>query len=82
MNQSGIQKIQQKRCACRADLTFSQTNSHYKRFKFDLILSKSVSFQFQEELKDNILELLVFKRCIKETLIYDMASRATVFCQF
>ena len=43
---------------CQADFTFSQSNIHYKRFKFDLILNKSVRLQFQEEVKDIILESL------------------------
>ena len=54
MNQSDNQKIGQKRCTCQTDLTFSQPNSHYKLFKFNLILNKSVILQFQEEVKDNI----------------------------
>ena len=43
---------------CQADFTFSQLNIHYKRFKFDLILNKSVRLQFQEEVKNIILESL------------------------
>ena len=42
MNQSGNQGIEQKRCTCQKDFTFGPINSHYKRFKFDLILNKSV----------------------------------------
>ena len=49
---------------CQADFTFSQLNIHYKRFKFDLILNKSVRLQFQEEVKDIILKLL----CLTVTL--------------
>ena len=55
MNQSNSQKIEQKRCMYQADFTFSQLNIHYKRFKFYLILNKSVRLQFQEEVKDIIL---------------------------
>ena len=54
MIQIDNQKTEQKRCTCQTNLTFSQTNIHYKRFKFDLILNKSVRLQFQEEVKDNI----------------------------
>ena len=82
MNQSDSQKIQQKRCTCQADFTFSPENSHFKRFKFDLILNKSVRLQLQEELKDNILESSVFNCNVEETLIYHMASSATVFFKF
>ena len=82
MNKSGSQKIQQKRCTCQTDLTFSLPNSHYKRFKFDLILSKSIRLQFREEVKDNILKLLVFNRSIEETFIYHMVNSATVFFKF
>ena len=64
MNQSDSQEIQQKRCTCQAYLTFSPPNSHYKRFKFDLILNKSERLQFQKEVKYNILESLVFNRSI------------------
>ena len=64
MNQSNSQKIEQKRCMCQADFTFSQLNIHYKRFKFDLIFNKSVRLQFQEEVKDIILESL----CLTVTL--------------
>ena len=60
MNQSDSQRTEQKRYPCQADLTFSSPNSHYKRFKFGLILNKSVRLQFQEEVKDNILESFVF----------------------
>ena len=49
---------------CQADFTFSQLNIHYKRFKFDLILNKSVRLQSQEEVKDIILESL----CLTVTL--------------
>ena len=49
---------------CQADFTFSQLNIHYKRFKFDLILNKSVRLQFQEEVKNIILESL----CLNVTL--------------
>ena len=64
MNESNSQKIEQKRCMCQADFTFSQLNIHYKRFKFDLILNKSVRLQSQEEVKDIILESL----CLTVTL--------------
>ena len=43
---------------CQADFTFSQLNIHYKRFKFDLILNKSLRLQFQEEVKNIIPESL------------------------
>ena len=33
MNQSDNQNVQQKRCMCQTDLTFSLLNSHYKRVK-------------------------------------------------
>ena len=79
MNQSFSLKIEQKRSTCQ---TFSPPNSHYKRFKFDLILNKRVRLQFQEEVKDNILESLVLNRSIEETLIYYMASSTTVFFKF
>ena len=46
MNQSDNQKIEQKRCTCQADKTFSPPNSHYKLFKFDFNFSKSVRLQF------------------------------------
>ena len=82
MNQSDSQRIQQKRCMCHADLTFSPPNSYYKRFKFDLILNKSVRLQFQDEAKDYILESLVFNRSIEEILIYHMASSATILLKF
>ena len=49
---------------CQTDFTFCQLNIHYKRFKFDLILNKSVRLQFQEEVKDIILESL----CLNVTL--------------
>ena len=49
---------------CQADFTFSQLNIHYKRFKFDLILNKSVRLQFQEEVKNIILKSL----CLTVTL--------------
>ena len=62
MNQSNSQKIEQKRCMCQANFTFSQLNIHYKRFKFDL--NKSVRLQFQEEVKDIIQESL----CLTVTL--------------
>ena len=64
MNQSNRQKIEQKRCMCQTDFAFSQLNIHYKRFKFDLILNKSVRLQSQEEAKYIILELL----CLTVTL--------------
>ena len=82
MNQSDRQKIQQNRCMFQADLTSSFPNIHYKRFKFDLIFNKSVRNQLREEVKDNILESLVFKCKIDEILIYHMASRATYFFKF
>ena len=40
MDQFDSYKIQQKRCMRQTDLTFSPQNSHYKRFKFDLFLTK------------------------------------------
>ena len=49
---------------CQADFTFSQLNIHYKRFKFDLILNKSVRLQFQDKVKNIILESL----CLNVTL--------------
>ena len=49
---------------CQADFTFSQLNIYYKRFKFYLIFNKSVRLQFQEEVKDIILESL----CLTVTL--------------
>ena len=58
MNQPDSQKIEQKKCTNQTNFTFSPPNSHYKLFKFDLIFSKSVRLQFQEEVKDNILESL------------------------
>ena len=64
MNQSNSQKIEQKRCMYQSDFTFSQLNIHYKRFKFDLILNKSVRLQSQEEVKYIILESL----CLTVTL--------------
>ena len=82
MNQPDSLKIPQKRCTCEADFTFSPTNSLYKRFKFDLILNKSVKLQFQEDVKDYILESLVFNRNIEDTLIYYIASNAPVFFTF
>ena len=82
MNQFNSQKIEQKRCMCQADFTFSQLNIHYKRFKFDLALNKSVRLQSQEEVKDIILKSLCFNRNIKNTLIYHMYSSATVFFKY
>ena len=41
MNQFDSQKIQQNKCMCQADLTFSPPNSNHKLVKFDLILSKN-----------------------------------------
>ena len=57
MNQSEIQKIQQKRCTCQVDFAFSPPNSHYNRFKFDLILDKSVRFQFHKGSKREYLRI-------------------------
>ena len=82
MNQSDSQKIEQKRCTCQADLIFSLQNSHYKRFKFDLAFNKSVRLQFQEEVKDNILESLISNSSIEEALIYHMTGRAKFFVKF
>ena len=54
-----------KRGVCvKQTLHCSQLNIHYKRFKFDLILNKSVRLQFQEEVKDIILKSL----CLNVTL--------------
>ena len=63
--------------SCRLYIKFP--NIHYKRFKFDLILNKSVRLQFQEEVKYDILESLVFNRNIEDVLIYHRASRAKFF---
>ena len=67
MNQSDSQKIEQKRCTCQPDFTFSPPNSHYKRFKFELILNKSVRLQFHEEVKDIILESLCLTVALKKS---------------
>ena len=64
MNQSDSQKIDQKRCTSQADLAFGPPTCCHKRVKFDLILSKSVRLQFQEEAKEDILESLVFNHNI------------------
>ena len=66
MNQSDSQKIEQKSSTCQADSTFSPPNCHYKLFKFDLIFNKSVRLQFQEEVKDNILESLCLTIALKK----------------
>ena len=67
---------------CQADITSSFPNIHYQSFKFNLIFNKSVRLQFQEEVKDNILESLVLNRNIEDALIYHMASSAKVFLKF
>ena len=82
MNQSNSQKIEKNRCMCQADFTFSQLNIHYKRFKFDLILNKSVRLQFQEEVKKYYSRITMFNRIIENTLIYHMYSSATVFFKY
>ena len=56
---------------CQADFTFSQLNIHYKRFKFDLILNKSVRLQFQEEVKKYYSRITMFKRKIENTIKYE-----------
>ena len=52
---------------CQTDFTFSQSNIYYQRFKFDLILNKSVRHQFQEEVKDIILESLCLTVALKKS---------------
>ena len=49
-------------------LTFSQSNSRHKRVKFDLIFNKNIRLQFQEDVKDDILESLVFNCNIEDNL--------------
>ena len=82
MNQSNNQKIEQKRCMCQADFTFSQLNIHYKRFKFDLILNKSVRLQSQKRSKRYYSRITMFNRNIENTLIYHMYSSTTVFFKY
>ena len=67
MNLSDSQRIEQKSCTCYADFTINPPNSNYKRFKFDLILRKSVRLQFQEEVKDIILESLCLTEALKKS---------------
>ena len=66
---------------CQTNLTFSLPNSRHKQVKFDLILNKSVRLQFQE-VKDDIFESPMLNSNIEDTLIYHMASSATIFFKF
>ena len=49
------------------------SNSHHNRVKFDLIFNKNIRLQFQEDVKDDILESLMLYWSIEDNhdLSYD-----------
>ena len=63
-------------------LNIIPSNSRHKQIKFDLILNENVWLQFQEEVKDDTLELPVININIEDILIYHLVSSATIFFKF